>query len=71
MPNPNLKPIDPGTLVWEFTVLLLALLKNHVGFPLFKNGSDAERTGVVANLNFFYDSSLFDNLEAICTVNSL
>jgi hypothetical protein len=26
---------------------------------------------VVANLNFFYDISLFDNLEAICTVNSL
>jgi hypothetical protein len=39
--------------------------------PLFKNGWDAAKTGVVANRNYLYHISLFDNLEGTCTVNSL
>jgi hypothetical protein len=54
MLNPEL---IPSTLESHsgIIVLSLALLKTMLGsaFQISKNGWDAERTGVVANLNFF------------------
>jgi len=44
--------IDPGKSFWDLLFCLWPCSK-PCWVPLFKNGWDAEKTGVVANLNFF------------------